>query len=116
MPKGTILVIPVYAMHRDPKLYPDPNRFDPDRFLSEERAKRDPYSYMPFGSGPRVCIGMRFGQMQIKTCLTYILANFRVHRCPETKVPLEFRLGPGPLAPKPQILRFEERTDKILLK
>ncbi|GBN02218.1 Cytochrome P450 3A11 [Araneus ventricosus] len=116
MPKGTTLVIPVYAMQRDPKLYPDPNRFDPDRFLSEERAKRDPYSYMPFGTGPRVCIGMRFGLMQVKTCLTYIIANFRIHRCPETKVPLEFRLGPGPLASKSQILRFEERTDKIPLK
>ncbi|GBM93767.1 hypothetical protein AVEN_44893-1 [Araneus ventricosus] len=71
---------------------------------------------MPFGSGPRVCVGMRFGLMQVKTCLTYILANFRIHRCPETKVPLEFRLGPGPLASKSQILRFEERIDKIPLK
>ncbi|CAL1290717.1 unnamed protein product [Larinioides sclopetarius] len=116
LPKGTALIIPVYAIHRDPKLYLDPDKFDPDRFLPEERTKRDLYAYMPFGSGPRGCIGRRFGLMQVKTCLIYILANFTIHRCPETKVPLEFRLGPGPLAVKPQTLRFEERTDKISLK
>ncbi|XP_055936165.1 cytochrome P450 3A21-like [Argiope bruennichi] len=116
VPKGMAIVIPSYALHKDPKLFPDPEKFDPDRFLPEERAKRDPYAYLPFGDGPRHCIGMRFALIEVKTCLVYVIANFKILRCPETKVPLEFCLGPGLLIPKDIILKFEERTDKISLK
>ncbi|GBM81409.1 Cytochrome P450 3A8, partial [Araneus ventricosus] len=116
VPKGMVIVIPTYALHQDPKLFPDPEKFDPDRFLPEERAKRDSYAYLPFGDGPRHCIGMRFALIEVKTCLAYVIANFKMHRCPETKVPLEFCLGPGLLIPKDIALRFEERTDKIPLK
>jgi cytochrome P450 len=50
-------VIPVYALHRDPKYYPDPERFDPERFNEDEKANRHHYVYLPFGEGPRICIG-----------------------------------------------------------
>ncbi|CAL1290712.1 unnamed protein product [Larinioides sclopetarius] len=116
VPKGMVIVIPTYALHQDPKLFPDPQKFDPDRFLPEERAKRDPYAYLPFGDGPRHCIGMRFALIEVKTCLVHVIAHFKMHRCPETKVPLKFCLGPGLLIPKDITLRFEERTDKIPLK
>jgi hypothetical protein len=55
--KGILTVIPVLALHHDPKYYPDPERFDPERFSEEEKAKRHQYVYLPFGEGPRICIG-----------------------------------------------------------
>ena len=54
---GTRVVIPVYALHHDPKYFPNPDQFDPERFSEEEKAKRPHYVYMPFGEGPRNCIG-----------------------------------------------------------
>jgi cytochrome P450 family 6 len=55
--KGIRTVIPILALHHDPKYYPDPERFDPERFSEEEKAKRHHYVYLPFGEGPRICIG-----------------------------------------------------------
>lgn len=56
IPEGTIVGIPFYPVHHDPKYYENPERFDPDRFLPERKASRHPYAFMPFGLGPRNCI------------------------------------------------------------
>jgi cytochrome P450 family 6 len=56
--KGMTTFISVYALHHDPKYYPEPERFDPERFNEEQKAKRHHYVYLPFGEGPRICIGM----------------------------------------------------------
>jgi cytochrome P450 len=55
--KGTQILIPVMALQNDPKYYPDPEKFDPERFNEEEKKKRPPCTYLPFGEGPRICIG-----------------------------------------------------------
>lgn len=57
--KGVNIMISVYAIHHDPEYYPDPEKFNPDRFESEEVKKRNPMTWLPFGDGPRNCIGSR---------------------------------------------------------
>ncbi|XP_058065110.1 cytochrome P450 6a2-like, partial [Anopheles bellator] len=77
IPKDTLVQIPVYALHRDADHYPDPDQFNPDRFLAEEVQRRHPYVFLPFGEGPRICVGLRFGVMQTKIGLITLLRNFR---------------------------------------
>lgn len=88
-------MIPVYAIHRDPKLYPNPEQFDPDRFTPDQVKTRHPMAFIPFGEGPRNCIGMRFAQVQMKLGLASLLCNFRFSLSPRTKVP--FQLQPKEL-------------------
>ncbi|KAL6448751.1 hypothetical protein ACFW04_000513 [Cataglyphis niger] len=57
IPKGMLITIPLLGLHRDPSIYPDPDRFDPERFNEDKVAARHPYAYLPFGEGPRICIG-----------------------------------------------------------
>ncbi|KAF2889126.1 hypothetical protein ILUMI_17047, partial [Ignelater luminosus] len=54
--KGTQIFIPVYGIHRDPQYYPDPERFDPDRFTEEGKATRPKNAFLGFGDGPRICL------------------------------------------------------------
>ncbi|MEQ1670882.1 MAG: cytochrome P450, partial [Hyphomicrobium sp.] len=68
----TLIVIPVYAVHRHKTLWDDPNRFDPDRFLPEREAAFQRTQFMPFGAGPRVCIGASFALVEA----TAVLATF----------------------------------------
>jgi cytochrome P450 len=72
LPADTQLVIPIFAIHRHRKLWTDPDRFDPDRFLPEAEAGRPRTQYMPFGGGARVCIGAQFAVLEA----TALLASF----------------------------------------
>lgn len=69
---GSQIIIPIFAIHRHRKLWIDPDRFDPDRFLPEAEAVRPRTQYMPFGAGPRVCIGATFAMVEA----TVLLATF----------------------------------------
>lgn len=59
LPAGMRVIIPIYGLHHDPNYYPDPARFNPERFTEENKRARHPYTYLPFGEGPRNCIGTR---------------------------------------------------------
>lgn len=85
------LWIPIFGIHRDPKHYPNPDRFDPERFNDENRDKIHPYAYLPFGAGPRFCIGSRFALMEAKTVFVYLLRRFRFVPVEKTEIP--FQIG-----------------------
>lgn len=73
---GVGVFVPIYALQRDPEYFEDPNTFNPERFSDENKDKIKPFTYLPFGDGPRNCIGLRFGRMQVKTGLFYLLKDF----------------------------------------
>lgn len=84
--KGSTIAISTYVMHHDPALYPDPERFDPDRFTAENEAKLPKYAYLPFGGGPRVCIGNSFAMMEARLILLTVLQRFSLHLATGQKV------------------------------
>lgn len=84
------ITFPIYAMHNDPKYFPDPDKFDPERFNDDNKHNITPYTYMPFGIGPRICLGDRFAVMMIKTILANLIANFVLKTTKRTSIPLKF--------------------------
>ncbi|KAJ8973688.1 hypothetical protein NQ317_013393 [Molorchus minor] len=87
--KGDLLWIPMYAIHHDPQHYPDPERFDPERFSDENKKNIKPYTYLPFGLGPRNCIGSRFALLEIKALFFLILRHFEIVPVEKTPIPLK---------------------------
>ncbi|XP_049814694.1 cytochrome P450 6k1-like [Schistocerca nitens] len=88
--KGTPVVLSVLGLHHDPTHFPDPDRFDPEMFSEEAKAKRHPYVYLPFGEGPRICIGMRMGLLQSKVGLVNILSKHSVRTTQKTVTNLDY--------------------------
>ncbi|XP_045473259.1 cytochrome P450 6k1-like [Harmonia axyridis] len=87
--KGQRVLIPTLALHHDPKYYPNPEEFNPER-IRGDRIKDLQYVFLPFGEGPRKCIGEKFGLISFKLGLSMILKNFEVLPGPQTEIPLKF--------------------------
>lgn len=87
--KDQLVWIPIYALHRDPNIYPNPEKFDPERFSDENKNSIDPYTYLAFGSGPRNCIGKLFGCERPLGAFTDHFFNHTV-RCRMTTIDTNF--------------------------
>uniref|UniRef100_A0A224XM97 Putative cytochrome n=1 Tax=Panstrongylus lignarius TaxID=156445 RepID=A0A224XM97_9HEMI len=87
IPKGMKVIIPIAALHMDPKYYPDPEVYNPERF--PPNVTRQNFTYLPFGDGPRICIGIRYALIVMKIALAKMVANYKFSLSPKTKVPFE---------------------------
>ncbi|XP_053131997.1 cytochrome P450 3A29-like isoform X2 [Hemicordylus capensis] len=103
IPKDTVVMIPPYLLHRDPEYWPEPEEFRPERFSKENKESINPYAYLPFGAGPRNCIGMRFAVLTMKVAIAVLMQHFSFRVCKETPIPLEMD-NQAFLVPKTPIL------------
>ncbi|KAK0183146.1 hypothetical protein PV327_001215 [Microctonus hyperodae] len=78
VPRGATVVIPPYQIHRLEEYYPDPEVFDPDRFLPEATQNRHYYAYIPFSAGPRSCVGRKYAMLKLKVLISTILRNYKI--------------------------------------
>ncbi|XP_055266216.1 cytochrome P450 3A24-like isoform X2 [Moschus berezovskii] len=109
IPKGTAAIVPISVLHKDPEFWPEPEEFRPERFSKKNKDSINPYVYLPFGIGPRSCIGMRFAIMNMKLAVVRILQNFSFKPCKETQIPLKLT-SQGILKPeKPIVLKVAQR-------
>ncbi len=96
IPAGTYVLVGTYAMHHDPALWPDPERFDPDRFASARLTGEDRWRYLPFGAGPRSCIGDHFAMLEATLGLATIIRRARITSLePDFPIALPFTLTAG---------------------
>ena len=107
IPAGALVVVCQYAMHRNPRYYPEPERFDPERFTSEAKASRPKFSYFPFGGGPRHCMGEPFAMMEGVILLASLARQWRLRLVPGHKV--ELRAEHLLRASNGMLMRLEKR-------
>ncbi|KAH8267111.1 hypothetical protein KR018_005956 [Drosophila ironensis] len=81
---GDRLMIPISGLHWDERFFPEPQKFDPERFSEERKNDMVPYTYLPFGAGPRNCIGNRYALMQVKGILYNLLLQYKIEASPKT--------------------------------
>ena len=86
IPAKAICISSPYVMHRDRRYYPDPERFDPERWAPEQKDARPKFSYFPFGGGSRVCIGERFAWMEGVLVLATIAQKWKLRLAPGQRV------------------------------
>lgn len=103
--RGDSVVIPVYVIHRHRKLWTDPDRFDPDRFAPEASAARHRYAFLPFGAGPRTCIGMNFALNESIVILASLLPRFRLELAPGTRPEFAVNVTLRPRTPMRMVVR-----------
>ncbi len=108
LPKGWLVFVIPFVIHRRPKLWPDPERFDPDRFAPEQESARPRFAYIPFGAGPRGCIGNQFAMVEAQLIVAAIAQRYRILLVPNQDVRPEALIT---LRPTPGIrARLERRA------
>jgi cytochrome P450 len=110
--KGTTVMLSPYAMHRNPDIWPEPEKFVPDRFRPSAVSQRHRHSYFPFGGGPRVCLGNRFAMMEAKIMMAMVVQRYRLSVLPGQEVVAEPMIT---LRPRDGIgMRLDRRKDVLV--
>ncbi|XP_047369990.1 uncharacterized protein LOC124957199 [Vespa velutina] len=86
---GTKMIIPVRALQRDPKYWINPEAFDPDRWNEQRKSEINKYCFLPFGEGPRICVGLRMALLQIKAAIAILLMKYKIERNSRTCYPVK---------------------------
>ena len=108
IPAGAIVSVSPWVTHRNPRLFPDPERFDPERFRPEAAKARHKYAYLPFGGGPRVCIGNGFALLEARLVLATVAQRYRLRLLPGQHIIPQARIT---LRPSPGVqVRVEARA------
>ena len=103
VPRGSLVLVCQYVMHRDARFFPDPERFDPERWTPEAKAARPQFSYFPFGGGQRRCIGEGFAWMEAVLMLATLARRWRLRAAPGASVQAYPRITLRPKGPVPMI-------------
>ncbi|XP_017884322.1 cytochrome P450 6a2-like [Ceratina calcarata] len=85
----THIILPLGSLQSDSKYWPDPQTFDPERFNPERKQTIEKMAFLPFGDGPRMCVGMRLAMLQMKACLATLVNNYKLELSPKTKLPFK---------------------------
>jgi cytochrome P450 family 6 len=88
--KHITVIIPIMGLHFDPEHFPDPEKFDPERFSDENKRNIKSYTYLPFGEGPRSCIGQRFALLMSKLAIAYVIKDYAVEPTNQTSIPMKY--------------------------
>jgi cytochrome P450 len=86
VPAGSVVIMSQYLVHRDPRWWPDPERFDPDRWTPEAKASRPRFAYFPFGGGPRICVGEPFAWMEGVLLLATLAQHWRLRLTSDARI------------------------------
>ncbi|XP_014277803.1 probable cytochrome P450 6a14 [Halyomorpha halys] len=99
LPKDSVVVIPIYSIHHDSKYYPDPEKFEPERFSEENKHRLVNCTFLPFGDGPRICIGLRFAKMEMKIAIAKLIMRYELKINSRTLTPLQYSAKTNFLVP-----------------
>ena len=91
--EGVDIVFPIYSLHHNPEHWPDPDKFDPERFNPNNEQSYPTFAYLPFGEGPRHCIGKRLALLETKMILVALLKDLHFKTNDETEIPVDLKVG-----------------------
>jgi cytochrome P450 len=114
-PKGTVIFANIYFTHRDPRWWDEPEAFRPERFSPENEPKIPKYAYIPFGGGPRICVGNAFATMETRLLLATIASRFRPTLKPGTVVEAQPLITLNPKGVMPMTLVAREPVRELAL-